>query len=47
MYRLIISAALVCYAAVAEARVGMEKQDLYEGAAHMAGACQDTDHLSS
>jgi hypothetical protein len=27
-YRLIISAALVCYAAAAEARVGMEKQDL-------------------
>ena len=45
MYRLIISVALVCYAVAAEARVGMEKQDRYEGNALMAGACQDTDHL--
>ena len=45
MYRLIISAALVCYAAAAEARVGMEKQRSYENGAFLAGACQDTEHL--
>ncbi len=45
MYRLIISAALVCYATAAEARVGMERQRSYENAAFLAGACHDTEHL--
>jgi hypothetical protein len=45
MYRLFISAALVCCAAAVEARVGMEKQRSYEISAFLAGACQDTEHL--